>query len=90
MNIFVWHPDWVFRNGSKQSGIKVAYARNVQNFPYYIRVEEIIYCAGVISEKDAIQLYDSHGLDPETIERISEEKVGKAIIHHVDSDVPDQ
>ena len=43
-------------------------------------ISRIIAKTGVISEKDAIQLYDSHGLDPETIERISEEKGGRVKI----------
>ncbi|EQD29418.1 alanyl-tRNA synthetase, partial [mine drainage metagenome] len=33
-----------------------------------------------ISEKDVAYLYDSHGLDPETIERIAESKSGHAVI----------
>ncbi len=43
-------------------------------------ISRMIAKTGVISEKDAIQLYDSHGLDPETIERISEEKGGRVEI----------
>jgi alanyl-tRNA synthetase len=36
--------------------------------------------SSIISEKDVAYLYDSHGLDPETIERIAESKGGRAII----------
>jgi len=36
--------------------------------------------SNTISEKDVAYLYDSHGLDPETIERIAESKGGHAII----------
>ena len=43
-------------------------------------ISRMISKSGVISERDALQLYDSHGLDPETIEKISEEKGGRVQI----------